>query len=86
MALFTTGACAIVDATGTCIYVGSVNHINLTSYATGLYAILKAVALSPGPVHITTDSLAVVQLFQQCTKGRVDSTWCPVVGASLSLP
>lgn len=66
----TTGACAIVDSDLNTVFVGRVDHIHLTSYATELFAIVKAVALSQGPVCITTDSLTVVQLFHDMCKNQ----------------
>ena len=60
----------------TCIDQGPVCHFQLTSYTAELYAIMRAVAISCGPVCIYTDSLTIVEMFQQlqCT-GRVETTW-----------
>ena len=72
----TTGAYAIVDESFTCVRVERVNHVALNSYATELYAVLQAIAISQGPIQIVSDCKTVVSLFSAMISANAcDPTW-----------
>lgn len=71
-----TGTYAVVNEQAICISQGRVNHFNVTSYTTELYAVLAANTLCNSCIHIYTDWLTVVQMFGLlCDNDIVDPTW-----------
>lgn len=67
---------ACIHEDGSVFQVGRVFHWRLSSFTAELWAIIVAFAASDSPVIIHTDSLSVVQVFQQLIdREHVDPAW-----------
>ena len=65
----TRAAYAVVDSNTCVVASGKVHHWALSSYTAELFAILVAFASATGPCIIHTDSLTIVQQFQDLLNG-----------------
>ena len=65
----TRAAYAVIDSNTCVVAAGKVHHWALSSYTAELFAILVAFASATGPCIIHTDSLTIVQQFQDLLNG-----------------